>query len=413
MHIVQLLPPIEYYSPVSGGAIATVAMQHSRHLLQLGHRVTVLAPDTSDPVYDAGSFVPLKPATRQTLNFFRRRLSGLRKKIYRWDWPYYEHYLRSFRKAIKSLAAPPEVVIVHNDLVSPAHVKRAVADTRVVAWLHNEIRTDQKNALASSVAVDQFVAVSDYINSWTRDEHGFEGGKLTTVLNGVDLGAFFPERGFLTPRPLGEPLRVLFVGRLDPNKGPDLAADAVSALRAEGLPVSLTVAGGLWFYGNEGQEADSFFRALKQKMDAAGANHVGYVTRAGIPALIRSHDVVCLLARSNDPCPLVALEAMASGCAVLASNRGGLPQATGGAALMVDPDDNRAIADALRSFATCSVTLRLYKERSVQHAAAADWSRRTLQLERLLKIDERAAHDGAVLNHLPSSVASNSDRIAG
>ncbi|MGA2163148.1 MAG: hypothetical protein ABSH36_01610, partial [Solirubrobacteraceae bacterium] len=44
--------------------------------------------------------------------------------------------------------------------------------------------------------------------------------------------------------------RVLFLGRIDPNKGPDIAADAVATLRAEGLQVKLTVAGGLWFYGH-------------------------------------------------------------------------------------------------------------------------------------------------------------------
>jgi glycosyltransferase involved in cell wall biosynthesis len=47
----------------------------------------------------------------------------------------------------------------------------------------------------------------------------------------------------------------------------------------------------------------------------------------------------------------VALEAMASGAAVIASNRGGLPEVAGDAALYVDTEDPPAIASAIRSLA--------------------------------------------------------------
>ena len=44
------------------------------------------------------------------------------------------------------------------------------------------------------------------------------------------LEAFAPRDDFLEP---SIPLRVLFLGRIDPNKGPDIAADAVTRLRKE------------------------------------------------------------------------------------------------------------------------------------------------------------------------------------
>src|SRR5205823_230809 len=94
--------------------------------------------------------------------------------------------------------------------------------------------------------------------------------------------------------------------------------------------------------------ANPYFRALHAKMESANARYIGHVNRPDVPSVIRDHDIVFLLARSNDPCPLVMFEAMASGCAVLASNRGGIPQGCGNGAILVDPDDFEGVVQALR-----------------------------------------------------------------
>ena len=78
-------------------------------------------------------------------------------------------------------------------------------------------------------------------------------------------------------------------------------------------------------------------------MDAAGATYLGHVDRHAVPGLVRGHDVVCVLSRSNEPFGLVVLEGMASGCAVIASKRGGLPEACGEAAMLVDESNFSAV----------------------------------------------------------------------
>jgi glycosyltransferase involved in cell wall biosynthesis len=90
--------------------------------------------------------------------------------------------------------------------------------------------------------------------------------------------------------------------------------------------------------------------------------------------MVREHDIVCVLSRSEEPFGLVALEAMASGCAVIASPRGGLPEACGGAALLADPDDLPAIIDAMRKLVTDPDFLARTKRQSVERAARAPWS---------------------------------------
>ncbi len=370
MHIAFVNMPIEFYSPISGGAISTVMMYTARELLANGHKVSVLTPMNGDETHHEGEIIPIETKSRNDLSFLQRRISGLRARLGRWDWPYFEYYLRSFTRTLQKLSPAPDAVVLFNDLVSPKYVKRILPKSRVIVWLHNEWRTKQDIA-ETARNTDAFVTCSDYVRRWTAQHHGLPLDRFAVAHNGVDAAAFHPRENFLSP---SKPVRVLFVGRIDPNKGPDLVADAVATLRAEGLPVSLTVAGGLWFYGHGNEMADPFFRELKTKMDAAGADYLGHVARPAIPELIRQHDVVCVLSRSQDPYPLVTLEGMASGCAVIASNRGGLPEACHEAGVLVDPDDFPAVVGALRALVTDPELLRRTKQKAVAWAGGEPWS---------------------------------------
>src|SRR5204863_4023397 len=127
-----------------------------------------------------------------------------------------------------------------------------------------------------------------------------------------------------------------------------------------------------------------FFRKLKEKIERIEANYLGHVTRDKVPQLIREHDIVCVLSRSQEPFGLVVLEAMASGCAVIASNRGGLPDACGDAGIMVDPDRFEAVVAAMRSLVTNPALLAEHKQRSVNRAAKASWATKAAEFEQVL-----------------------------
>ncbi len=373
MHICFLNTPTEYYSPVSGGAIATIIMQVSRQLIARGHRVSVLTNTNEDPVYrDAGQVVPLKIPFRNDLHFVQRRISSLRRALNEWDWPYYEYYLKAFSDAAGKLQ--PDAVTLFNDLVSSKYLRRILPNARIAVWLQNEWRTNQRELCHTVESTDVFLTCSDYIRRWTATAHRISHDRFAVAHSGVDLDEFAPRLQCVNGNGEQGPLRVLFIGRIDFNKGPDIAADAVAALRREGICVQLTVAGSLWWYGHGREMDDPFFRLLKGKMDAVCADYRGHVTRPAVPALIRDHDVVCVLSRSNEPFALVTLEAMASGCAVVASNRGGLPESCGGAATLVDPDDFDSVVEALRALATDRALLSAQKRKSLERARRAPWS---------------------------------------
>jgi glycosyltransferase involved in cell wall biosynthesis len=381
LHIALVNPINEYYSPVSGGAVATILMQSAHGLLERGHRVSVLTPVNGEETYNRGDLVPLTVPRRQDLTFLQRALSRLKCRANQWVWPYYDHYLDSLVTELKKLDRSPDVLISFNDLVLSHYVRAHFPKCRYYVNLQNEIRMTRRDMAKLLGSVDTILACSRHIREWTAAEYRLPAGKLKVLHSGVDLQSFFPKADYLKSR---DSLRVLFVGRIDRNKGPDIAADAVAAIRQEGRKVEFTVAGARWFYRTRDEEVDPYFELLMEKLSAVGARYLGHVTRKEIGGVFRNHDVVCVLSRSTEPFGLVVLEAMASGCAVVASDRGGLPDACGPAGVLVDPDDLSAVTRILRRFCIEPAALTEAKRRCYAHALQCSWAARVDELNELL-----------------------------
>jgi glycosyltransferase involved in cell wall biosynthesis len=139
--------------------------------------------------------------------------------------------------------------------------------------------------------------------------------------------------------------RLLFVGRLHPDKG---IHDAVAAL--ERLPQEAT----LTFVGTWDPRDE---RTLAEMIAARG--HTDRVTMLGqqapeaVAELYRSHDALLFPVRWDEPWGLVPIEAMASGCPVIATRRGGSAEylRDGENALIVAAEDPAAIDSAVRRLA--------------------------------------------------------------
>ena len=370
MHIAFVSPSIEYYSPTCGGAVATYTMQAARRLIGFGHRVSVLTPTDDKSMYDVGDIVEVARRERHQVSVAVRAVMKLHNFIRRWDQPYYEPYLRSVLRALRRLT--PDAVVCFNDLRTPIYVRRVLSPgARLAVRLSNEVPTRQRSLRRTAGATDAFLCVSGYIRNWLLRTHPVVRADQALVLaNGSDLDAFHPRESFAEAST--GPLRVLFVGRAIPIKGPDVVVDAVRTLRDDGLAVDVTVAGARWWYGHD-KDDDPYQQRLRESVTACGGKVLGHVVRQEIPALMRSHDVVCIPSRFPDPMPQVALEAMASGCAVVASARGGIAEACGDAAMYADPDHPETFAAALRRFASDSALLASYKRRAVARSQTMTW----------------------------------------
>ncbi len=360
MNICFVNMPLEYYSPVSGGAISTITAELTAEFLRLGHAVQVLTYTDHNPTYDVGVVTDL--GSMPTLTKPMRAVDRITRTRLRRPFPRYEQYRGLVRRALRALRPAPDVVIAFNDFAAARVVHRALPHARAVTWLENEPPPHRPREL---VEPDAVVAVSDYIRDRTI-EAGVPATKIRTILNGVNLGIFHAEGRAKSTQP-----RVLCVGRLDPNKGFHVALKALAEAQENGCQFETTLAGARWWYG--AGEPSEYELELFRSVDSLGGSYVGLVPRDKIADLFRAHDLAFVLSISQEPFGLVVLEAMAAGCAVIASPRGGIPQAAGGAAILVDPDDSAAVATATIGLLKDPEELERWRDRALAHASTASW----------------------------------------
>jgi D-inositol-3-phosphate glycosyltransferase len=149
--------------------------------------------------------------------------------------------------------------------------------------------------------------------------------RIRVVAPGVDLLAFRPQARAHAKRRLGyagRPL-VLFVGRLERLKGVDVLLRAVALLDRE-LRGELRVV----IIGQDGSDADQSetarLRALVAELKLEDQiEFVGTVPHDRLPSYYSAADV-CVMPSHSESFGLVALEAQACGCPVLAASVSGL-----------------------------------------------------------------------------------------
>ncbi len=148
------------------------------------------------------------------------------------------------------------------------------------------------------------------------------GGNVRVIPNGV------PEVDAAPARDLPEGPKILILGRLHPEKGHDVAVEALARMRTR---ATLLVAGpGEWRLPRSD-------RVLL----------LGY--RQDVPALLGSADVLLQASRCEEGAPLAVLEAQMAGVPVVATRVGGIPEIVqeGVTAFLVPKEDPAAMAEAL------------------------------------------------------------------
>ena len=159
-----------------------------------------------------------------------------------------------------------------------------------------------------------FIFVSNWVR-WNAVEHYRIRPLLSAVVpNGVDPSLFTPETQGSSER-RNEGPTILFAGRLLALKGIETLLRAVSEL---GGDIRLLLAG-----PGDRTKWRALARSLGLGPDRCA--FLGPVPYAEMPALYRRANAV-VLPSHVESCPMVALEAMASGVPLIASAAGGIPE---------------------------------------------------------------------------------------
>ena len=184
-----------------------------------------------------------------------------------------------------------------------------------------------------------FVFNSRYTLEHAR-ELGFRLDGARVVHPGIDERFLDP----LPPRPWS--WRLLYVGRIDRQKGIDTIVEALAK-----LPPAATLQ--VWGTGDEGYVAE--MRELAARLGVAGRLAFrGFAGQAALRQVYGEADVVIFPVRWNEPFGLVPLEAMGVGRPVASTARGGSAEfiAHGENALVFEPGDAGALAAHLARLAS-------------------------------------------------------------
>ena len=163
----------------------------------------------------------------------------------------------------------------------------------------------------------------------------------------VDNGVAGPPASPSPPRQrLDGLLKILFLGRLSPRKGPDLIIEAARELLHRGINVSVVLAGST-FRGYEWYESE-----LREAIHSAGLVEeevlVGF--QESIWPLLEDCDVLVVPSRLDEPFGNTAVEGVLAHRPIIVSDTTGLREAAAGyiTAQWVERDNPVALADALQ-----------------------------------------------------------------
>ncbi len=216
-------------------------------------------------------------------------------------------------------------------------------------------RADQPpESLLRIAAEHEVIALSDCVIASTPFEaedlmlhYGADPGRLCTSPPGVDHDRFCPGDRAAAREHLGIPDQptVLFVGRIQPLKGIDVAIDAFRLVRRVVPSARMVVVG-----GPSGDEGGAEMERLRAKVAAAGLDAVidwwEPLPHHDLPAVYQAADVLLFPSRT-ETFGLVAAEAQACGIPVVASSAGGLAYAVedGESGYLIDSWDPEQYAE--------------------------------------------------------------------
>ena len=301
------------------------------------------------------------------------------------------------------------------------HTMHTMAKVKNVALAEG----DSPEPPARVIGEEQVVAAADRLLANTADEardlvdlYGADPGRVSVIPPGVDLDVFRPggpDARRTARRRLGLPQRhrlLLFVGRIQPLKAPDVLVRAAAELlrlepgRRDDLLVA--VVGGP---SGTGLERPEQLQLLTAELGLGDV--VRFRPPASRPVLAdwyRAADLVVVPSHSES-FGLVAVEAQACGTPVVAARVGGLVTAVrdGETGVLVDGHDPHRWALALAALLDDGARLRSMQAAAVRHASAFGWDvtvDATLEVYRAaVQAHARRSWHAAALATLPGALA--------
>ena len=244
--------------------------------------------------------------------------------------------------------------------------KRTSARFRLERWLETRCLGQAR----------RLIAVSQCTKDDLVDLYGLDPGLITVVHEAADPGlapvedpaartAVLMRHGLNPVAPF-----FLYLGGIDQRKGLSTLLEALGALRDQGRPHALALAGRI-----EGDRQFPLLMAEIERRGLADAVHrLGFVSDADLPALFSS-SAAFVFPSLYEGFGLPPLEAMACGAPVVAANAAAVPEVVGDAGILVKPGDAAALTEALGALVDLPELAGELRAKGRRRAAEFSWPR--------------------------------------
>tara|TARA_B100001123_G_C15340746_1_gene1034775 strand:- start:6272 stop:7405 length:1134 start_codon:yes stop_codon:yes gene_type:complete len=260
---------------------------------------------------------------------------------------------------------PPSIcdrrIVTIHDLTYMTHPQTAVPSLR---------KHLEKSVERSVVSADRIIAVSKETSNQITKYYGVPASKIDVIYNGVDTKFLrVPRRkevDFVRGRYALPKRFVLVVGTLQPRKNLLKVVEAVKLVRQTHDDLGLIHVGPRgWISEKELSDivvqGEGFLQLL------------GPVPDAQLPA-IYSQATMTAAVSIAEGFMLPVVESMAVGTPVITSNTSCMPEIAGGAAVLVDPLDEKSIADSIGALIDDGALYEDLVERGKARSASFSWS---------------------------------------
>jgi D-inositol-3-phosphate glycosyltransferase len=341
---------------------------HVLHDLGCGNRVVHIpaGPEFSLPKPELAGYLP---------EFANRILEFSRDKKIQYDL-IHAHYWMSGVAALKLREQwnVPILQMFH----TLGLVKKEIA--RSPDELEGDYRFDGENQVIQKV--DRILAATQSEVSQLKDLYHAEENKITVIPPGVNTDRFYPIPMDEAKEVVGIPKEdrmVLFVGRIEPLKGIDTLIEAMSMLKikCKKCPHYLVIIGGE--IDNPEEQLSTEMERLKILSHELGIEDViifaGKRSQDSLPYYYSAAEVV-VMPSHYESFGMVALEAMACGTPVIASEVGGLRYLIkeGETGYFVPMQNPEILAERMRTLVLNEKLRHEMGMKAAEYARDYDWS---------------------------------------
>jgi glycosyltransferase involved in cell wall biosynthesis len=318
----KLLLHTRFYPNVGG--VETVALLLASEWTTAGESVTVVTDVRPDAVTTAGFPFPVRyrPHAGEWIRLLRSH-------------DVFIHFNISLRALWPLALVPRPFIAVHHGFYIVDRSGRRDWREKLKIWIAKRATKNiaVSRAIASAIKIPCVVIPNPYEPAFVSDEKRARSHEL------------------------------IFVGRLVSDKGVNVLLEALAIIGDRGLRPLLTIVG-------DGPERASLETLTRNLSLDAQVTFTGSKSQREIADLLRHHTILVVPSVIAEGFGVVALEGIASGCAIIGSNSGGLPEAIGPCGLTFPSGDAIGLAEKIEQLLTDKVRVTELLAHSREHLAA-------------------------------------------